>query len=322
MSTALAERPTETPTVAATPPTRGLIWTPGQIATLQQTIAKGTTPEQFRLFLESCRQTGLNPFQGEIACVIYGGDMRIQIPLAGYRAIAHESGVFAGEEGPLFCGKDGVYADTWLADGPPHAAKFTVYRHDFERSFPAVVHFQEFKRIGQALWEKIPIHMLGKTAAVHSFKKAYRAQVRRVQAQIEALGVTLTEDRGDEPEPAALEAAVRAAPALPAVRTTDDRTIEFPSGQIVAVDVDALNTPPPDEAAAFVADSAELTAEERERDGAIDRYGVTWDQAQAAGVAGRYPRVVPGTASLAQIRDGIEKLEERIAAANAKGAKG
>ena len=39
------------------------------VKTMQETVARGTTPAEFALFVQYCKATGLNPFKKEIWCI-------------------------------------------------------------------------------------------------------------------------------------------------------------------------------------------------------------------------------------------------------------
>ena len=44
-----------------------------QLALIQATVAKGTTTEEFRLFIEVCKHTRLNPFARQIYAIVRDG---------------------------------------------------------------------------------------------------------------------------------------------------------------------------------------------------------------------------------------------------------
>src|SRR6266487_5283950 len=58
-----------------------------QLALVRATVAKGTTPEQFKLFIEVCKHYSLNPFARQIYAVVRGGQMTIQTSIAIYRCL-------------------------------------------------------------------------------------------------------------------------------------------------------------------------------------------------------------------------------------------
>lgn len=72
-----------------------------QLATIKSTIAKGTTDEQFALFVQTCQASGLNPFLNHIHCIVYntkdhGPTMSIQIAVEGIQYLARQKEGYKG----------------------------------------------------------------------------------------------------------------------------------------------------------------------------------------------------------------------------------
>lgn len=75
-------------------------FTQNELETLKGTIAKGTSNEQFALFVQTCVQSGLNPFLNQIYCITYNGKdgpvMSIQIAVEGIVALAKKHSQYKG----------------------------------------------------------------------------------------------------------------------------------------------------------------------------------------------------------------------------------
>lgn len=71
-----------------------------ELDTIKATIAKGTSNEQFALFVQTCTATGLNPFLNQIYCIVYNGKdgpvMSIQIAVEGIVALAKDKPYYKG----------------------------------------------------------------------------------------------------------------------------------------------------------------------------------------------------------------------------------
>ncbi|APX88681.1 phage recombination protein Bet [Brevirhabdus pacifica] len=69
-------------------------YTPAQIRTIKQTVAKDTNETEFDLFMEACRSYGLDPFRKQIHAVVYSKDrpdrrkMSIIVSRDGLRVLA------------------------------------------------------------------------------------------------------------------------------------------------------------------------------------------------------------------------------------------
>lgn len=76
-------------------------FTQSELDTLKATIARGTTNEQFALFVQTCARSGLNPFLNQIHCIVYnsekyGPQMSIQIAVEGIVALGKRHPQYKG----------------------------------------------------------------------------------------------------------------------------------------------------------------------------------------------------------------------------------
>ncbi len=165
-----------------------------QLALIRNTVAKGTTPDQFRLFIEVCRYHGLNPFARQIYAVVRSGQMVIQTSIDGYRLLAERSGKYAGQIGPQWCGEDGQWVDVWLKDSPPAAARIGVLRTGFREPVWGVAKFKSYVQTSSPLWGKMPDVMLAKCAESLALRKAFPAEMSGIYTKEEM-------EQADEPLP-------------------------------------------------------------------------------------------------------------------------
>lgn len=156
-----------------------------QLALVKNTVAKGTTNEQFKLFIEVCKYHGLNPFARQIYAVVrnskqsdgsYEKQMTIQTSIDGYRLLAERSGKYAGQLGPEWCGDDNVWKDVWLSDKPPAAARIGVLRKDFAQPTWGVAKYKSYAQ-STPLWTKMPDVLLAKCAESLALRKAFPAEM-------------------------------------------------------------------------------------------------------------------------------------------------
>jgi len=157
------------------------VLTQQQVDLIKQTVAKGATDAELRLFLEVAHATDLNPFAKEIYFFKIQGKVVMPVGIDGLRRKAAESGDYAGQVGPEWCGPDGVWKDVWLSKDPPAACRVGVLRHGNPEPTWAVVKWSEFAKT-TSFWKDRPCHMVAIRAESHALRKAAPRLVERIQA--------------------------------------------------------------------------------------------------------------------------------------------
>lgn len=154
------------------------------IALLKRTIMRGTTDDEFKLFLNVCKHTGLDPFSRQVFPVKRWNkkadreDVTFQTSIDGLRAIADRTGCYAGSD-------DYVFDD----EKNPKKATATIYKmvQGQRFAFTASARWDQYypgKGIG-FMWDKMPHLMLGKCAESLALRKAFPTQMSGVYSNEE-----------------------------------------------------------------------------------------------------------------------------------------
>ena len=172
-------------------------------------IPQKATSEDLRVFLHRAQQLRLDPFAGQIHLVEYGGKPVIQVGIHGWESIARDTADAAEVdiewEDTQWCGPDGVWADVWLSDEPPAAARAVLLRAG--KRYPAVCLYREFVGMAKVydertkrwtgdwrvnkMWSEKPAHMLGKCARAAALRTAFPRQFSDVR---------IPEELGERPD--------------------------------------------------------------------------------------------------------------------------
>lgn len=150
-----------------------------QIQLITNTVAKGATTDELKLFLYTAQRTGLDPLTRQIHFVKRAGQMTIQTGIDGYRAIASRTGELAGIDDP-------IYEE---ANNRPIKATVSVYRmvQGQRVAFTASARWSEYAPQGGQgfMWQKMPYLMLGKVAESLALRKAFPLDLSGLYTQEE-----------------------------------------------------------------------------------------------------------------------------------------
>lgn len=142
------------------------------------------SPDDFELFVTTAEKKGLDPFARQIYPILRWDKKEQRVVLSaetsidGFRLLAERTGLYAGQRGPFWCGKDGAWKEVWLAEEPPAAAAVGILRSDFHEPLWAIARWSDYAvtdRNGQPkfMWSKMGPLMIGKCAEALGIRRAF-----------------------------------------------------------------------------------------------------------------------------------------------------
>lgn len=162
-----------------------------QLDLLKRTIAFGTNDDEFALFMSTSQRLGLDPFARQIYAVMRWDSragrqvMQVQVSIDGFRSTADKTGECDGQDGPYWCGTDGVWRDVWTSKEPPAAAKIVVFRRGQARGYTGIARFASYVQTDKSgnpnnMWKRFDDTMLAKCAEALALRKAFPATLAGV----------------------------------------------------------------------------------------------------------------------------------------------
>lgn len=139
-------------------------WTPEQLKLIVDTVARGASNDELKLFLYRCQHMGLDPLKpGMVHFIKYGTSPgTIVVGIEGFRSIAARTGKVSGIE-------RGVHRDN---EGRVVAGWCKVYRSDWNHPAHEEVPFEEYTT-GKGPWSKMPATMIKKVAEAAALRMAF-----------------------------------------------------------------------------------------------------------------------------------------------------
>jgi phage recombination protein Bet len=173
-----------------------ILWAPEQVQLIKDTICKGASDNELKLFLHVSQKTGLDPFVRQIYSIgRWDGKLQREVhqtmvSIDGARLVAERSGKYKGQLGPFWCGTDGQWREVWLDKNPPAAAKVGILRSDFNEPLWGVATWNQYAQTNKSgqltpMWSKMAPVMLAKCAEMLGLRKAFPQDLSGLYEQSE-----------------------------------------------------------------------------------------------------------------------------------------
>ena len=192
-------------------------WTRDQIDLIKATVAKGTTDDEFALFLYVCKTTGLDPLAKQIYAIKRGGAMTMQVGIDGYRLIAARTNAHIGTDDAIFDSED---------SDKPRKATTTVYRlvQGHRAPYTATARWEEYAQANNPSWHKMPYLMLAKCSEALALRKAFPAELSGLYTHEEMMQAD-TPPLDDRPLVTRPQPQIQTPPQAQTPTTTDEKPI-------------------------------------------------------------------------------------------------
>lgn len=159
-----------------------------EIDLIARTTMQGASHDDVLTFVTTCERTGLDPFTRQIMPSSrrnrqQDGSFRTTwtwlVTIDGLRKIAVDSGQYEGQEGPFWCGPDGIWKEIWTdTKNPPFASKVLVHRKGFRLGLSGIAKYESYVQKTKdgkpnQVWSNLGDHMTAKCAEALALRKAF-----------------------------------------------------------------------------------------------------------------------------------------------------
>lgn len=149
------------------------LFSDARVQMIRDQIARDAPAHIFAAMIDIAKRRKLDPLARQISLIKFGGQYTIITTIDGYRALAEQTGQYAGSDAPVF-----TYSGETTEAGKkaPDTATVTVYKliNGHPYPFSATVYFEEYST-GRNNWSTMPRTMLAKVAESHALRKAFPA---------------------------------------------------------------------------------------------------------------------------------------------------
>lgn len=154
---------------------------PNFVETVKNTFAKDATDNELRLFLQTAKRTGLDPFARQIFCIkrwdssVGGNVMSVQISIDGFRAIADRTERYVPSKEPVYS----FDANGQLESATAYIKKFVAGAWHEIAATAFYSEYVQTKKDGNpnSMWQRMPRLMLAKCAESLVLRKAFPAEL-------------------------------------------------------------------------------------------------------------------------------------------------
>lgn len=191
---------------------REVVITNEQTELIKRTICQGATDQEMKLYFYDCTRRGVHPMDRLIHFTKRAGKYTPITSIDFMRQRAQASGVFVGEDEPVY---------TYLPSGAVDTCLYAVYRlvHGQRYKWTATARWDEYYPGDQMgfMWKKMPTLMLAKCAEALALRKAFPAELQGlyVKEEMDQAGAAPVIDEAKSPAPT--DASDLVAPAAPTV---------------------------------------------------------------------------------------------------------
>lgn len=138
---------------------------------LRDEVAAGSTDAEWEAFLAFCGRLSLDPQLKQAYWRKSVGNVVHSLGIDGYRAVADDSGEYAGQDAPKY----GGHFELRPSKFAPTVCEVTVYRMVAGQrcAFVGQAHWQDFYNANNKMWNDLPYRMLAVRAEENAHKKAF-----------------------------------------------------------------------------------------------------------------------------------------------------